>query len=408
MRLDRLPVTSISPTAPTSMPARAGTRCAKASRRTCRAIKAQVSPERAARASACGSRRSPRERLSRARRARRAARLLAAARLLRVHASMRFPYGAVSRDAREGGRLPARLARRRRLPVQRPAGRHPRRAAARTAWIGQRQHRARHLQGGRGDAAGRGRADGRRDARGTPPHLVALQRAHRARDRARARAGAVLLSRDDRGDARVLRATTCTPMQCGDRRAADRPFAWRRRARRCSAISASATISATRAVEFEDPADAFARLADAGIRVAKLQLSSGAAHPRRRRRAPSERCGRSTTASTCTRWSSAGTARSRATSISRRRFAALRAGKAGGEWRVHCHVPVFLEAAGEFRFDAAVPERGARLHQAPSFVAPHLEVETYTWDVLPPELRAARSVADAIAREMRWVLQELA
>jgi hypothetical protein len=40
------------------------------------------------------------------------------------------------------------------------------------------------------------------------------------------------------------------------------------------------------------------------------------------------------------------------------------------------------------------------------FVAPHLEVETYTWDVLPAALRR-ESRADAIAREMKWVMQEL-
>jgi hypothetical protein len=40
------------------------------------------------------------------------------------------------------------------------------------------------------------------------------------------------------------------------------------------------------------------------------------------------------------------------------------------------------------------------------FVAPHLEVETYTCDVLPEELRRG-SRADAIARELSWVLQEL-
>ena len=33
----------------------------------------------------------------------------------------------------------------------------------------------------------------------------------------------------------------------------------------------------------------------------------------------------------------------------------------------------------------------------------HLEVETYTWDVLPDALRD-ESVTDAVARELRWVL----
>jgi hypothetical protein len=36
-----------------------------------------------------------------------------------------------------------------------------------------------------------------------------------------------------------------------------------------------------------------------------------------------------------------------------------------------------------------------------------LEIETYTWEVLPPEVRTA-DVADMIAAEYRWTLAELA
>ena len=36
----------------------------------------------------------------------------------------------------------------------------------------------------------------------------------------------------------------------------------------------------------------------------------------------------------------------------------------------------------------------------------HLEVETYTWDVLPPELRQDGLVAD-LARELTWVRARL-
>ena len=159
------------------------------------------------------------------------------------------------------------------------------------------------------------------------------------------------------------------------------------------------------AVEFEDPADAFARLTTAGIRIGKLQLSSAL-------RLPQVGAETEQTLSafddgvylhqvverhngTITRHVDLAPA-----------FAALRAGKAGGEWRVHCHVPVFLEVAGKFH--STQPTLKAALACAKAgFVSPHLEVETYTWDVLPAELRR-ESRADAIAREMRWVLQELA
>jgi hypothetical protein len=41
-----------------------------------------------------------------------------------------------------------------------------------------------------------------------------------------------------------------------------------------------------------------------------------------------------------------------------------------------------------------------------SGTSPCLEVETYTWDVLPPELRTT-DVSTAIARELAWVRDRL-
>lgn len=69
-----------------------------------------------------------------------------------------------------------------------------------------------------------------------------------------------------------------------------------------------------------------------------------------------------------------------------------------GPWRVHLHVPVFSEletpltATTQFIRDA-MPELRGR--------SQHFEVETYTWDVLPPSLRT-RSLDAAIAEELRW------
>ena len=48
--------------------------------------------------------------------------------------------------------------------------------------------------------------------------------------------------------------------------------------------------------------------------------------------------------------------------------------------------------------------RGIR--QTSRTCSPHLEVETYTWDVLPQGLRAGK-VEDAVARELGWVLEGL-
>jgi sugar phosphate isomerase/epimerase len=85
---------------------------------------------------------------------------------------------------------------------------------------------------------------------------------------------------------------------------------------------------------------------------------------------------------------------------------AFRRGEAQGEWRIHCHVPVFL--AGYEHFGSTREQLCAVLHALPSMAhMPHLEVETYTWDVLPSGLRAGGK-ADAIARELAFIIKELA
>jgi len=74
------------------------------------------------------------------------------------------------------------------------------------------------------------------------------------------------------------------------------------------------------------------------------------------------------------------------------------------EWRIHFHVPVFSERVGAFEttqsfVEAALTE--IRTRQA----CDCLEVETYTWDVLPPEFRPS-SVVEAISRELQWVVDQ--
>ena len=85
--------------------------------------------------------------------------------------------------------------------------------------------------------------------------------------------------------------------------------------------------------------------------------------------------------------------------------AAFRRGEADGEWRIHCHVPIFLADLGKLGStrDVLVStlkelRRGHR--------SSHLEVETYTWDILPQQLRTG-SKADDIARELSFCVEEL-
>jgi hypothetical protein len=85
--------------------------------------------------------------------------------------------------------------------------------------------------------------------------------------------------------------------------------------------------------------------------------------------------------------------------------AARRRAVDSAEWRVHFHVPIFLaamDAFGTTQLDLAATLAALKQHP----VCPYLEVETYTWDVLPPEYRNS-DVCTAIARELTWVRAQL-
>jgi sugar phosphate isomerase/epimerase len=85
--------------------------------------------------------------------------------------------------------------------------------------------------------------------------------------------------------------------------------------------------------------------------------------------------------------------------------ASFRQGRADGEWRIHCHVPVFLADLGAVqstRADLVATLVALRQRHRSS----HLEVETYTWDVLPQDLRTGSKAAD-IAREIAFCAGEL-
>ncbi|XSG82128.1 MAG: metabolite traffic protein EboE [Methyloligella sp. ZOD6] len=75
------------------------------------------------------------------------------------------------------------------------------------------------------------------------------------------------------------------------------------------------------------------------------------------------------------------------------------------EWRVHCHVPVFLERFEGIGSTQAVLKEALALCRERA-ISPHLEIETYTWSVLPEALRHAE-LSDDIAREIEWVREEL-
>lgn len=157
------------------------------------------------------------------------------------------------------------------------------------------------------------------------------------------------------------------------------------------------------AVVDEEPAAAFAALAAAGVSCPKIQLSSALVVPHPDR----------------------DDARAALAAFDEPRFlhqvrsarggamdlpAALADLDRGAPWRVHFHVPVHEAAVDAFATTRATiaPVLAAAL--AAGGALPHLEVETYTWNVLP-EARRPRDDAglvEGIARELAWTLELLA
>ena len=168
------------------------------------------------------------------------------------------------------------------------------------------------------------------------------------------------------------------------------------------------------AVQFENPAASVASLLAAGIKIAKIQVSSGL-HV-------SFDAGDEAVASTLAPFSE-GTylhqvVERRAGGLSRYvdlpdalasrahgPAAAERNGSDTPEWRVHFHLPIYLDRAPGFDtthdhllglFEVLKRDPFCR----------YLEVETYTWSVLAPEYRTLDLPA-AIARELAWVRDRL-
>lgn len=75
------------------------------------------------------------------------------------------------------------------------------------------------------------------------------------------------------------------------------------------------------------------------------------------------------------------------------------------ELRTHFHVPIYTESYGVLQSTNDSIVKTLRLWQKEHFTN-HLEVETYTWDVLPDHHQLG--LVDSIVREMKWVEKTLA
>lgn len=75
------------------------------------------------------------------------------------------------------------------------------------------------------------------------------------------------------------------------------------------------------------------------------------------------------------------------------------------ELRTHFHVPVFLSDIGPFRTTRFGVVEALRLHRELP-LSDHLEIETYTWDVLPDSLKTG-DIVDYVVRELEFVRSQL-
>jgi len=75
------------------------------------------------------------------------------------------------------------------------------------------------------------------------------------------------------------------------------------------------------------------------------------------------------------------------------------------EWRTHFHVPVFLNDLGAFGTTRFALEQALAFHKKHP-LSEHLEIETYTWDVLPDHLKTG-DIVEYVTREMEWVKGQL-
>ena len=157
------------------------------------------------------------------------------------------------------------------------------------------------------------------------------------------------------------------------------------------------------ALAYENPADVLAQLKTFGIRVGKVQVSSALELDPQHRDAARDlgpynepvylhQVIQKNTGGTLTRFPDLPEALARPVAAD----AEL--------WRVHFHVPVFLEQTETFRTTQQTILETLELLRREHFTE-HLEVETYTWSILPDALRL--DLTASIKRELRWVRDAL-
>jgi hypothetical protein len=76
------------------------------------------------------------------------------------------------------------------------------------------------------------------------------------------------------------------------------------------------------------------------------------------------------------------------------------------EWRIHFHIPLHCDSSPVFRTTSDHLLGVMDILSKDPKLCSHIEMETYTWEVLPPELKN-RSVVDQLMSEYEWTLREM-
>jgi hypothetical protein len=162
------------------------------------------------------------------------------------------------------------------------------------------------------------------------------------------------------------------------------------------------------AIEFEDPAQTVAKFQEHGIRFSKIHLSNAL------RLRPTRAALEQLAAFAEDVYLHQVIARAPDGSLTRFRDLAPALHSPLGqspapdsEWRVHFHVPLHWQPAGELNTTADHVLGLLKLLEAQPHLCSHLEMETYTWAVLPEPWRS-RDVVDQLVGEYDWTLRQLA
>lgn len=161
------------------------------------------------------------------------------------------------------------------------------------------------------------------------------------------------------------------------------------------------------AVGYERPAEVLDKLKEYGLRVGKIQISAAL-----KAQFPNDPAGRTAIRQAFEQFNEPTylhqvVARSSDNTLMRfpdipEALAALN--DQHSEWRSHFHVPLFVADYGVLQSTQDDIVEVLKL-QAERRFTNQLEVETYTWGVLPDDLK--KELVDSIEREMKWVVEQI-